>query len=81
MNVTRVGRIEQHEKSALFVGQTTIELDHQPVRFFAGQIVVMNGDPLPRQQVVRYDRDLLGEIAPEELAHCRAQAAQGLITS
>lgn len=52
MDIYRICAIEQQQNAALFNLPTSIELNYETMRFFAGDEIVMNSNPLTRNQLV-----------------------------
>ena len=72
MNVAGIHTVEQHEKAAVLVTQTPVQLNDEAMRFLSGQIIVMERNSLAGHQPVRHQRNPIIQLNIEERAHCEA---------
>ena len=69
MDVARIATVEQHEQPAVLVAQAAVDLHDQTMGLLAGEVVVVDGDPLAAGQSVRRQLDAIVERHVENRRH------------
>jgi hypothetical protein len=76
VNIGRVARAEEHQKAAIGVSETAVQLDGQSVGLFSDEVVIVYADSMSAHELVAYDVDFRLEIASEHFCHRSADSIE-----